>query len=72
MSRIALWTAGATLALGGVVLAHRIVSRDATRSDCPGRIVCPITGKEVCIDRCPLTKQEAKAQAVPACCRKAE
>ncbi len=24
------------------------------RSDCPGKVVCPITGEEVCKDRCPL------------------
>jgi hypothetical protein len=27
---------------------------DAGRADCPGQIVCPITGELVCIDRCPL------------------
>lgn len=27
--------------------------------DCPGRIVCPITGDLVCRDRCPLGKQAA-------------
>ncbi|MBI4586007.1 MAG: hypothetical protein HY717_18510 [Planctomycetes bacterium] len=24
------------------------------RSDCPGQIVCPITGEKVCRDQCPL------------------
>ncbi len=27
---------------------------DPLRPDCPGRIVCPLTGKPVCKDRCPL------------------
>ena len=27
---------------------------DPQRPDCPGRIVCPLTGKPVCKDRCPL------------------
>lgn len=30
-------------------------------SDCPGTITCPLTGKVVCIDRCP-------ANATPSCC----
>jgi len=25
-------------------------------SGCPGRIVCPLTGKLICRDACPLTK----------------
>jgi len=26
---------------------------DATRPDCPGKIVCPLNGEQVCADRCP-------------------
>ncbi len=26
---------------------------DTTRPDCPGTIVCPLIGDEVCADRCP-------------------
>lgn len=25
------------------------------RSDCPGKIICPLTGDKVCKDQCPLT-----------------
>lgn len=24
------------------------------RPDCPGKIVCPITGDEICADQCPI------------------
>lgn len=44
----------------------------AERADCPGKIVCPLTGELVCEDRCPLGAQKAEATeetAVPACCR---
>ncbi len=26
------------------------------RPDCPGKIVCPLTGEPVCKDRCPLAR----------------
>ncbi len=35
--------------LGGMGLA----SANAERADCPGKIICPITGELVCRDRCP-------------------
>lgn len=25
------------------------------RSDCPGKIMCPITGETICADQCPVT-----------------
>lgn len=28
-------------------------SADTARPDCPGKIVCQLTGDEVCADRCP-------------------
>ena len=47
-----------------------------SRPDCPGQIVCPITGELVCIDRCPAgAGQSANEREVslavaqpPACC----
>lgn len=27
-----------------------------SRSDCPGTKICPLTGRPVCVDRCPLNK----------------
>ncbi len=29
------------------------VSSSAKRADCPGKIICPLTGDLVCRDRCP-------------------
>ncbi len=37
------------LTLGGIGWA----AVGSERSDCPGKIVCPITGKLVCKDQCP-------------------
>ena len=35
--------------------AYAISSSSSTdRADCPGKIVCPLTGDFVCKDRCPL------------------
>lgn len=39
----------AATSLGAVGL----VSQEQDRPDCPGKIVCPITGELVCRDRCP-------------------
>jgi hypothetical protein len=33
----------------------------AERADCPGKIVCPITGELVCADRCPAGQRSAVA-----------
>ena len=44
------------LALGAIVA----VAGAATgfhRSDCPGKVVCPLTGNEVCRDKCPLADE---------------
>ena len=46
------------IGLGGLVLA--VVSAlgfaavKSERADCPGKIVCPMTGELVCRDQCPL------------------
>ncbi len=37
------------VALVGVVFARA----SSERSDCPGKIVCPLTGQEICRDKCP-------------------
>jgi hypothetical protein len=29
-------------------------------ADRPGKFICPITGQEICTDRCPLNVQAAK------------
>jgi len=45
----------AILAAAGVAIAaYAVNSRvSADRPDCPGKIVCPLTGEEVCRDQCP-------------------
>jgi hypothetical protein len=54
MNRVVLWSALLIMVLGGAVLAYGFSQSRAVRSDCPGTIVCPITGQETCKDRCPL------------------
>jgi len=52
-----------------------LVSQEQDRPDCPGKIVCPITGELVCRDRCPLGEQAATdtaadtATGFSSCCR---
>lgn len=42
----------AALASGGYS-AFGLIGSGADRTDCPGKIVCPITDELVCKDRCP-------------------
>lgn len=56
----------AVLALTGGVFAYRA----ATRPDCPGKIVCPLTGEIICADKCPAQTTTVSVE-VPACCKKA-
>ena len=44
---------GLLLMLGVSVAAYGF-SRAGERADCPGKVNCPLTGEEVCKDRCPL------------------
>ncbi|GIK23643.1 MAG: hypothetical protein BroJett005_30570 [Ignavibacteriota bacterium] len=60
------------LAIASVaVAAYAVNSRvSADRPDCPGQIECPLTGKLVCRDGCPLNKSErTSAQDGPSFCR---
>jgi hypothetical protein len=41
------------VAIGAVVTAFGAAAARSERSDCPGKIVCPLTGELVCRDRCP-------------------
>ncbi len=62
------------LAISAGVTAYAATSARSERPDCPGRIVCPLTGELVCKDRCPLGAQGAAAPTIelPACCRERE
>jgi len=67
MKKTLLCAALLTLSLVGGVFAYRAVSE---RADCPGKIICPITGQEICADQCPLDKQPQAE--VPSCCKNAK
>lgn len=54
MKRMAFTLALLAVVTGGSVLAFGITRPSAGRLDCPGTVACPITGEEVCKDRCPL------------------
>ena len=41
------------LLLGATVAAFGF-SRSTERADCPGKVICPLSGDEVCKDQCPL------------------
>lgn len=64
---------GLILAAGLAIAPISISSESSeTRPDCPGKIVCPLTGDLVCKDRCPLNGDaDAAASAIPACCTRA-
>lgn len=38
------------------------------RADCPGKIVCPITGELICADQCPAESGMAVASGTRSCC----
>ena len=38
----------------GAIVAVAGAATGFQRSDCPGKVVCPLTGDEVCRDQCPL------------------
>jgi len=42
------------LLMVGVSMAAYGFSQSGERADCPGKVVCPLTGEEVCKDQCPL------------------
>lgn len=53
------WTIAATALLAVVALgAMRLAATSTERPDCPGKIVCPLTGELICRDRCPAVDPE--------------
>ncbi len=71
-------TAAGIVAVGAGVAAYNSGSTQTERSDCPGKIVCPITGELICIDQCPAQEQSAaapeqtKAAGEQCCCCEGE
>ncbi len=54
----------------GMVVAVAAGAAGLQRSDCPGKVSCPLTGEEVCKDQCPLAVAETAAvQPTRDCCR---
>lgn len=49
-----------------------MVVASAERADCPGKIICPITGELICADQCPAgsagTAGKTLAASTPSCC----
>ena len=35
------------------------------RTDCPGKMICPMTGELICVDQCPLAKKDASRMDCP-------
>jgi len=60
---VALLTAGT--GLGAYALAG---SGQSGRPDCPGTVVCPLTGEPVCRDQCPAGSETTAPAPVGGCC----
>jgi len=51
----------AVLTLAGCAMT--VASADG-RPDCPGKIICPLTGELICKDRCPIQQNENDQRSV--------
>lgn len=61
MKKLTLTSLFALVAVAGLAAAYPLAQANGskeTRSDCPGKVVCPLTGVEVCKDRCPLAAKK--------------
>ncbi len=65
-------TAVTGVAAASAVAAYMASSSPKTeREDCPGKIICPITGELICADQCPAEAAKTVALPVsdtPSCC----
>ncbi len=53
------------------VSAFGLAAVSTERADCPGKVVCPLTGELVCKDKCPLGESASTEEVtVPACCQR--
>lgn len=53
MTRRTFCAAAVAVLIGGGLGAYQL-ARAGERPDCPGKIICPLTGEEICKDQCPL------------------
>lgn len=69
MKRRSVWSAVVLGVVGTCVGAYALAGGgQAGRLDCPGTVVCPLTGEAVCRDRCPLGVDQSKTAAgAPSC-----
>ncbi len=44
---------GLTMGVLAAFSGYGVATTQSDRPDCPGRVVCPLTGQEICADRCP-------------------
>lgn len=64
-------TAVTGIAAASAVAAYMATQPGAEREDCPGKIVCPITGDLICADQCPAEAEKTPSlpvSDVPSCC----
>lgn len=61
--RMIMATAVTGVVTAGAAAAYMSSNRRAQREDCPGKIICPITGDLICADECPA--ETAKAVSLP-------
>lgn len=54
MKKKALWIATALLLLAGGLYAYEVVFAEETKASSPDTVICPLTGKEIPKDQCPL------------------
>lgn len=62
----------AALLVAGIVVAASagsVAAQEGVRPDCPGEVVCPLTGEPVCLDRCPVpSADQTRETDTPVCC----
>ena len=70
MKRLTLTSLFGVLALGLVAAAYPLATPNtkAQRIDCPGKVVCPLTGEGVCKELCPLSAKASKTDLTRADC----
>jgi len=56
-------TAITGVAAASAVAAYMVGSPGHEREDCPGKIICPITGELICADQCPAEAAKSVGQA---------
>ena len=64
MKKLVLTSLFGLVALVGLAVAYPLAEASGskeTRADCPGKVTCPLTGEEVCKDKCPLTARKTDA-----------